>query len=319
MKAVAYLDLLGFKDAVMRNADEALLMLQSYNSILHIGIMDSQLHPSEGYEPQLRELAKRNSTESFLDFLPFSDSIFVTSENCSDFLLQLGAFLEKSFHFTAQVYAHPENKQDPIAYHNLEIGVDDKGEITSKREPCRIPPALFRGGVAFGEVNPLKPIALIDGNRTEGHVLIGDAVARSVGLEKIVKGPRVVFGKDVYNQLNENAQLYTRSLPEDSEFYELLWPGMKYILENPMEGEFMHFHEMFVPAYNLWYYFKNDKVVSVHYERFIELIVASALKLYTHGGMRDFALQQIGKTIDGKFTGAEMTKIFGYLNVFGRN
>lgn len=62
MKAVAYLDLLGFSNAVLRNAEEALAMLNSYNSILHFGIVESELHPSSGYPPELQKLAKRSST-----------------------------------------------------------------------------------------------------------------------------------------------------------------------------------------------------------------------------------------------------------------
>lgn len=319
MKAVAYLDLLGFSNAVLRNAEEALAMLNSYNSILHFGIVESELHPSSGYPPELQKLAKRSSTESFKDFLPFSDSIFITSDDCSDFLLQLGEFLYKSFHLTAHFYAHPENEKDPIETRNIGLGDDGNGGLTVVEAPCRIPPALFRGGVAFGDVNHVKPTALIDGNRTEGYILVGDAVVKAVGMEKAVKGPRIVFGNEVFEQLNDDARLYTRSLPEDSNLFELLWPGMPYILENPMENEFSYFCDMFIPVYNLWSYYKNDRVVSVQYERFIELVVASALRLYSHVGMNDFALEQIGKVIDGKFSGAEMTKIFGYLNVFGRN
>lgn len=86
-----------------------------------------------------------------------------------------------------------------------------------------------------------------------------------------------------------------------------------------MENEFGHFTDMFTPAYNLWYYYKNDKAVGVQYERFIELIVASALKLYSNVGLKEFALKQIERVINGKFTSAEMTKIFGYLNIFERN
>jgi hypothetical protein len=267
----------------------------------------------------LQKLAKRSSTESFKDFLPFSDSIFITSDDCSDFLLQLGEFLYKSFHLTAHFYAHPENEKDPIETRNIGLGDDGNGGLTVVEAPCRIPPALFRGGVAFGDVNHVKPTALIDGNRTEGYILVGDAVVKAAGMEKAVKGPRIVFGHEVFEQLNDDARLYTRSLPEDSNLFELLWPGMPYILENPMENEFSHFCDMFIPVYNLWSYYKNDRVVSVQYERFIELVVASALRLYSHVGMNDFALEQIGKVIDGKFSGAEMTKIFGYLNVFGRN
>lgn len=187
MKAVAFLDLLGFSNTVTRSAEEALSMLQSYNSILHFGIVDSQLHPSSGYIPELQDLAKRNSMESFVDFLPFSDSIFITSENCSDFLLQLGSFLEKSFHLTAHFYAYPENKQDPMEMHNIGIEEDSKGVLTVVETPCRIPPTLFRGGVAYGEVSAINPTNLIAGNRTKGYILMGESVVRAVGLEKTVK------------------------------------------------------------------------------------------------------------------------------------
>lgn len=319
MKAVAFLDLLGFSNTVTRSAEEALSMLHSYNSILHFGIVDSQLHPSSGYIQELQDLAKRNSMESFIDFLPFSDSIFITSENCSDFLSQLGSFLEKSFHLTSRFYAYPENKQDPIETHSIGVTDDGKGGLTVVKKLCRIPPALFRGGVAYGEVNAINPISLIEGNRTKGYILVGEAVVKAVGMEKTVKGPRIVFGQDVYEQLDAQVRLYTRSLPEDSSLFELLWPGMSFILENPLENEFSHFADMFTPAYNLWFYYKNDKAVSVQYERFIELIVASTLKLYSNVGMREFALKQIERVIDGKLSGAEMTKIFGYLNVFSRN
>ena len=319
MKAVAYLDLLGFSNTVLRNTEEALSMLQSYNSILYLGIVESKLNPSSGYMPELQGLAKRNSTEAFNDFLPFSDSIFITSDNCSDFLLQLGAFLLKSFQFTAHFYAHPDNKTDLLETSGFEVVDDGKEGVTVEKKPCWIPPALFRGGVAFGKVNPIKPIALIDSDRIEGYTLLGEAVVKAVGLEKTIKGPRIVFGQDVYEQLEEKTRLYTRSLPEESGLFELLWPGMGFILENPMEKEFDHFINTFTPAYNLWNYYKNDKEVSVHYERFIELIASSAIKLYGSVGKSDFALREIGRIIDGKFTGAEMTKIFGYLNVFGKN
>lgn len=321
MKAVAFLDLLGFSNTVTRSAEDALSMLQSYNSILHFGIIDSSVNPSSSYPSELKELAKRNSTESFNDFLPFSDSIFITSENCSDFLMQLGGFLTKAFHFTAHIYAYPEDEKDPTAYHNVGVEKDKDGNYKAIEIPCRVPPALFRGGVAFGDVNIVTPSGLLNGKRINSHALMGEAVVRAVRMEKKVKGPRVLFDNSVFELLDEITRLYCRPLPEDSDFYELLWPGMAYILENrsSFDGEFTHFYDVFNPAYNLWNYYKKDKEVGVHYERFIELIIASAIKIYTHVGMRDYALQQIGKAIDGKFSGAEMTRIFGYMNVFGKN
>lgn len=322
MKVVAFLDLLGFSNAVTRDAEEALSMLHSYNTIIQIAVSDLQRHPSCSYSPELQTLAKRTSTESFDDFIPFSDSIFVTSNNCSDFIMQLGSFIEKSFHFTAHIYESPQNQQDPTAYHNIGVVQNGKGELMTVNEPCHIPPVLFRGGVALGEVNIITLSCILNKERKECHTLLGDAVVEAVRLEqKKVKGPRIVFGQEVFNELDDKTRLYCRNLPEDINYYELLWPGMKYILENHsnFQTEFCHFYDLFTPAYNLWFPFKNDTDVRVHYERFIELIVYSAIRIYDRMGMKDFALQQIKKAIDGKFDDDELKRIFSSIDVLWKN
>lgn len=322
MKVIAFLDLLGFSNAVTRDADEALSMLNSYNTIIRTAIVDSQINPSSSYSFELQDLAKRTSTESFDDFIPFSDSIFITSDNCNDFLMQLGSFLGKPFHFTSHIYASPKNQQDPTAYHNIEIVQNGKGEFTTVDVPCHIPPALFRGGVALGEVNIITLSCILNKERKECHTLLGDAVVEAVRLEqKKVKGPRIVFGQEVFNELDDKTRLYCRNLPEDINYYELLWPGMKYILENHsnFQGEFSHFYDLFTPAYNLWYYYKDDTAVGAHYERFIELIVYSAIRIYDHMRMADFALRQIKKAIDGKFDDDELKRIFSSIDVLWKN
>lgn len=318
MKAVAYLDLLGFSNAVIRDTDEALSMLENYNSILQIGLSESIIHPSSNYSAELQDLARRNSIESFDDFLPFSDSIFITSEDCSDLLMQTGGFLEKTFHFTSHIYASPEDEQDPMAYHNIGMVDDGTGGLKAVDIPRRVPPTLFRGGVAYGDVEIITPIGILNKGKTRSYTLFGGAVVQAVGLEKKVKGPRIVFSKEVYSKLDQRAKLYCRLLPEDKNFYELLWPGMGYLLENrsTFQNEFSHFYDMFTPAYNLWRFYK-DKEVGVHYERFIELIVASAITIYNYAGMIDFALQQIEKAIAGKFSEHERMKILGDLHALG--
>lgn len=321
MKAVAYLDLLGFSNAVIRDIEEALSMLKSYNNILQISLFESIINPSGNYSADLQDLARRNSIESFDDFLPFSDSIFITSENCSDLLLQMGGFLEKSFHFTSHIYASPEDAQDPMAYHNIGIADDGTGGFKAVDIPCRVPPTLFRGGVAYGDVEIIMPIGILNKAKIRSCTLFGGAVVQAVGLEKKVKGPRIVFSKEVYSKLDQRTKLYSRLLPENKNYYELLWPGMGYILENrsTFQNEFSHFYDMFTPAYNLWLFYKDEKEVGVHYERFLELIVTSAITIYSYVGMMDYVLEQIEKVIAGKFNETERTKIFGNLNAFGRS
>ena len=92
-KVVAYIDLLGFSNCVMNNPEEAIMMLSHFNTILSTLNFEREVHPSEGYEPSLQGLARRTSNESFEHFMPFSDSVFLASANCSDFVMQLGSFV----------------------------------------------------------------------------------------------------------------------------------------------------------------------------------------------------------------------------------
>lgn len=86
---------------------------------------------------------------------------------------------------------------------------------------------------------------------------------------------------------------------------------MGYKLENidtsPLEMN--HFYELFTPAYNLWEYYMGGDV-AVQYERFMELIVASAVQIYTKTGYRDFILQEMATTLDSRFTEAEKIVLF---------
>lgn len=318
MKAVAFLDLLGFSNAVSSSTSEALTMLQSYNTIIEEKLFERKIHPSYEYLPQIQELAKRTSVESFDTILPFSDSLFITSENCSDFVLQLGDFLLKTFLLTSHIYNESEDKQDPMLYEILNIKSTSDGEPTVEKKQSRVPPALFRGGISYGEIQEITPSALLNGNKLDYHSIMGEAVIKAVRMEKMVKGPRIVVDNSVYEQLNDKAKLYCRELPEDSSYYEILWPAMGFILENKhmLDQEFSNFYDIFNPVYKLWRFYEKNETVSVQYERFIELIVSSTLKIYQYAGMLDFSNKTISGIIKAKFSKAEITRIFGYLNIF---
>ena len=312
-KAVAYIDLLGFSRCVKNNPEEAIMMLTNFNTILNSLSFERVVHPSTGYPPALQKLARRTSNESFEHFMPFSDSVFLASSNCSDFIMQLGSFVRQSFMLNARVFANPENPDDPTASHTIGLDTSDPSNIKTKDIPCHEPAVLFRGGIAFGEVVETKPMGMFNGQKTECNNLMGEAVVRAVGMEKILKGPRLMFDQSVYDQLNDEAKLYVRHIPENeyADYYEILWPAMGYVLENrdTLTQEMIHFHENFAPAYNLWKFYKGGDV-AVQYERFMELIVASAVQIYTKMGYGDFILQEMAKILDGRFTDAEKTVIF---------
>ena len=256
-KAVAYIDLLGFTDCVQNNPDEAIMMLTQFNSVLSSLNFERVAHPSSGYLHGLQDLARRNSNESFEHFLPFSDSVFIVSSDCSNFLMQLGNFVKDSFLLNARVYSNPENPSNPTETHY--IGFDSSNPNCNKPVsiPCSQPPVLFRGGLSYGEVIETSPTALFKNHIFTCNNLMGEAVIRAVRMERVVKGPRIIFDQEMYSQLNEDVKLYCRSIPDKIKdngtagLYEILWPALGFILENKTSfyQEITHFYDLFKRIY----------------------------------------------------------------------
>ena len=312
-KVVAYIDLLGFSNCVKNNSDEAIMMLSNFNTILGELNFERLMHPSAGYVLDLQKLARRTSNESFEHFIPFSDSVFITSTDCCNFVMQLGSFVRKSFLFNANVFESLDNPDDPMASHYISVDTSDPDNIRSVDIPCNERAVLFRGGIAFGEVIETTPIGLFNNQKAQYNNLMGEAVVRAVKMEGIVKGPRLVFDQSVYEQLNDEAKLYVRLLPEKNseEYYEILWPAMGYILENKntFKLEINHFYEIFNPDYNLWNFYKKSDVAE-QYESFLKLIVVSTIQIYDYMGHTDFIRDKILEVLRGSFTDDERTHIF---------
>lgn len=323
-KAVSYIDLLGFSDAVQNNPEGALLMLSHFNSIVNSLNFERAVHPSHKYISNLQGLASRTSNESFEHFMPFSDSVFIVSKNCSDFVLQLGNFVKESFMFNSHVFVNSDDPNDPTAYHSVGIDSSDPNNIHQISIPYHECPVLFRGGISFGNVIETEQKGVFNNRVASYKNLMGEAVVHAVKLEGLkredgtkIKGPRLVLNSSVYEQLNKETKLYVRQLPEDKNYYEILWPAMGYILENKdtFDQEFNHFDELFNPAFNLWKYYKakdvaNNTEVKIHYERFLELIVASAIRIYNYMGMKNSVLQNLSTIIKNKFSNDDRICIF---------
>lgn len=314
-KAVTYIDLLGFSNCVQNSPDEAIMMLSHFNTILSTLNFERSVHPSSGYAPALQSLARRTSNESFEHFLPFSDAVFIVGSNCSDFILQLGHFVYSSFMLNAHVFANPDDETDPTASHY--IGVDNSRQVVNT--PCHEPPVLFRGGVAFGDVIETTPWGLFNNQASKCGNLMGEAVVRAVRIgEMKIKGPRIVFDKSVYDQLNDDAKLFCRPMPEDAfkEYYEILWPAMGFVIENKdtFPQEISHFYDIFNPAYNLWQFYKSSPAVVDHYVNFLELIVSATIKVYDALGYEDFIRQRMVEVMKSSFTEDERVVYLRVLN-----
>lgn len=281
-KAVAYIDLLGFSKLVEQSLGDAVVVIANANTILSQHIFEKKIHPSSGYPDEIKEYAKDTSVESIEDYLPFSDSVFLTSSNCDDFVMQLGSFVRKCYTLTAGHYIHPKDPLDPTKESIPNIIVNDDGSPSIKEIDSHLPPTLFRGGISYGEVENLTPMGIVGGQEMKMNTLAGEAVVKAVRLEESVrvKGPRLVFDNSLYSQLSEKTKKYCRQVPERPDLYEILWPMTSYISTNPYTGALTDFNEMFNSAYNLWIPHKDNPEVGLHYIKFMEIIIVSTIRAY---------------------------------------
>jgi hypothetical protein len=292
-QAVAYLDLLAFSNHVRENTQDALMAFTTYRTILETKLIDDITHPPSSYSnPILQDLATRHSVNSFNHFLPFSDSVFISSEDPDLFLQQLGSFVLHCFTFTSLQYQHPENASDPIRVSNTSITKDKEGrEIKTEANWY---PTLFRGGIAWGEAIPIELMGIVKNKPQKIANLAGKAVVRAVGLESKIKGPRIVFEKDLYERLNPQTKVYVIET-EVKGLYELLWPAFHYIPTNGA-SEINRFYELFTPSVNLWQAY-NHTPFSEHYFKFVELVVIGTIKIFEANGLKDSAVIKIKEMI----------------------
>lgn len=296
-RIVAYIDLLAFSNHVRENTDDAIMMFSNFNTILNSKLREWLVNPVESYPQELQELAKNTAIDSFEYFLPFSDSIFIVSTDTSSFIKQLGSFLYGCFHFTSHFYINPEDASDPTKGIRVNFSLDQEGKLQSDyHENIHYYPTIFRGGIAYGEVYPLSLSCINNRVHENSATVAGKAVVEAVGLENKVKGPRIIFKKDVFDLLDEDTKArYIRKI-KNTENYELLWPAIKYIAQN-RQLDRSGFNEMFTSAVNFWSAY-NHTPHSEQYFCFVELVVASTLQFYSAIGKNREALEMVENAID---------------------
>lgn len=301
MYIVAYIDLLAFSNYLRENTSDALMAMNNYNTILSTKIRDEITNPVSSYPKELQELAKIHSIDSFDFFLPFSDSVFLMSSNCSSFIKQLGSFILQSFTLTADIYTHPVDSSNPEMGYINNYSINKDGELVLNKGECNYYPALFRGGLAYGEAFPIELSSIIDKAPSKAKVITGKAVVNAVLMESSVKGPRLVFCQDVFEQLNEDARDYCRKIPDINNMYEVLWPALEFIRQNDLiqcKQEIQKMYEILLPAYNLWKAY-NHTPFSAHYFNLVELIIASTIKFFDKKcQLKDFAKNKISEWIN---------------------
>lgn len=298
---VAYIDLLAFSNHLRENTSDALMAMNNYNTIMSIKIRDEITNPVTSYPQELQNLAKTHSVDSFDFFLPFSDSVFLMSSDCSSFIKQLGSFVLQSFTSTAHFYKHPQDSSKPEKGYVNNYSINNDGKLVISQAECNYYPVLFRGGLAYGEAFPIELYGVLDKKPSKAQVITGKAVANAAKLESTVKGPRLIFGKDVFEQLNNDARDYCRIIPENANMYEILWPAFRFIKQNDTsqcKQEIFKMCDVIDPAYNLWKAYNHTKE-SIHYFNFIEMIISSIIQFFDKKcNLKDFAKCKISDWID---------------------
>ena len=297
---VAYIDLLAFSNHLRENTNDALMAMNNYNTIMSTKIRDDITNPVLSYSTELQELAKSSSVDSISYFIPFSDSIFLMSDDCNRFIKQLGDFVLRSFTITADFYRDPIDPSHPEKGKIINFKIDDKGNLITEDGICNYYPAIFRGGLAYGESIPVELFSKVTNKPSKSTIITGKAVVDAVKLESSVKGPRLVFEQNVYDLLDVDTKIYCRRTPEKSDLYEILWPALLYIKQNDPslnKQEFSKISELLLPAYNLWKAY-NHTLYASQYFNLIELIIASTIQFFDQSlNLKTFVVDALSKNL----------------------
>ncbi len=260
-KYCVYLDILGFKN---KRIDEKIQLLTDMQETLDVKLSDKKhLHT---VEPRLRAVLKKFLADSFNYFLTLSDSVFIVADDLPLLLNQVSNFLSSALILNSQTMWE-ECACDGNPHH-----IERDGKVVS------VYPLLFRGGIAYGSVEILKVMNMVNKERTHVTNLTGEAVERAAELEQTEchKGPRLFCHKDIFERAGE-LQKFFQLLDAKKGLYEVLWPAFNVIeesedkIQSELDGLFLDF---FIPAYELLKFYKGKKY-DYHYIGFLKLVMKS--------------------------------------------
>ena len=261
-KVAAYLDLLGFSEAVKQDLNDAVGMLSGYQTIVSQMVSATQSHGATHLQ--------QFGIGSVDSLMPFSDSIFMTSKDPDLFVKQLSRFLLDSFQMHADLYANPENPTDPIEVteYLIKPGTAQPTPILARWRPI-----LFTGGISFGDVVDLGMNSIVTGQANLHTIVAGIAIVRAVGLEKKRgKGPTIQCDDQFVAQLQASViKKYIQHLPS-KRIYRLFWTNALYNEQDEFSHFQQEFDQLFLAACNLWKAYKSETYGEYYAELMIQLI-----------------------------------------------
>jgi hypothetical protein len=274
MGICAYIDILGFTNFVNENPQGAVMLLQNYQV---------QLQYLDKF-PKEDKYTTSYKKDSFKYLIPFSDSIFFYSEQPSEFVMQLSDFINGSFSFTSNVFSNPEDPKHPENVTERGMVWED-GKALVKNFPAKWFPLLFRGGIGFGDARVMELNCIHNGEMKKTPFVFGNSVIEAVKMETVkvnnenIKGPRILCTTEFYKQLDERAKKIVHPAFDKSEYYEVNWTAVHYLMTNEPNEWFVNqllmndfYLHLLVPASTLWKAYRN-LVTALHYKNFLKLIV----------------------------------------------
>ncbi|HEV2247228.1 MAG TPA: hypothetical protein VGW37_11305 [Terriglobia bacterium] len=267
---VAFLDVLGFSNYTEQDLAGAQLLLRHQEFILRQKLEDGQLYPAAGYpDPDLARMAEAHLVDSFSHFLPFSDSIFIVSEDPDKFARQLSHFLIECLNLVGHVYDDADDPGRPEAVTITELP-------SGEQHVERWYPPIWRGGLGTGALATFRVTGIDSGATVPIPNLAGAAVVKAVRAEKAAKcrGPRLLCEKDLIETFGPDIRPYFRCVTDS--ISELLWPAFQFEQGNNPRVDMLQFHELWNPVVGLWKS-KRGQPAFEHYDEFLKLLVRSFL------------------------------------------
>ncbi|TGJ98680.1 hypothetical protein EHO59_18105 [Leptospira semungkisensis] len=301
---IAYLDLLGFSYFVESDLEGANRLLSSYLQIFNFR-----------NQPYYRNESRGGifTIDSIQDFIPFSDSVVITSEDINSFLPQLSRFLLDSFLYHGKSMRFPERAESPheTTVSNVEI---ENAQIVTTQSLQNWYPVLFRGGISSGEVNRGIVPSIYNASNYEYPIFTGMPVVQAVRLEQSGhQGPRILINSGVISDINDNASLLVGpQFDMNNEHTELYWPAIIFYNTEDYESNLKNeFAELFDISIVLWKAYRINSRIERQYFNFMRLIYKSGKSIFERN---NWDMEMFRETVNTCFRVAELTEVSGLLD-----
>ena len=296
---VAFLDVLGFSSYTEEDLAAAIGVLRHQQFILGEKLTNQLAYPPGIQDDaRLRQVAEAHLVNSFLHFLPCSDSTFVVSEDAGKFLRQLSNLLIACLELVGEAYNEPENDARPEAVQVLD-------PATGRTIEENWFPPLWSGGLAIGTFRSFRLIGIENGTQYPVRNLAGTAVVKAVKVSSTARGPRLFCEAGFHRHFTDDILPFFRTVTPA--VTEVLWPAFKYLDGTNPRVEMNSFGDMWCPAVSLWRSKRGHRAFE-HYDEYLRLLIRSLIAWGETVGMggdaREFAQDRVRADLGENFIAA---------------